>query len=114
MSVPDWLKTNAYRVLRIPAGASLSDVHKAATNMRRAVRLGAVSATEADIAVLGEIPRTEADIRVATGRLENPTQRILDRLFWLHSIDSAVSVRPGGLDTALEPRPGTSGHLRGV
>jgi hypothetical protein len=51
--------------------------------------------------VLGEIPRTEADIRVATGRLENPTQRILDRLFWLHSIDSAVSVRPGGLDTDL-------------
>jgi hypothetical protein len=101
MSVPDWLKTNAYRVLRITAGASLSDVYKAATSMRRSVRLGAVSAAEADIAVLGEIPRTEADIRVATGRLENPTQRIFDRLFWLHSIDSAVSVRPGGLDTAL-------------
>ena len=101
MSVPDWLKTNAYRVLRIPAGASLTDVHKAATSMRRSVRLGAASATEADIPVLGEIPRTEADIRVATGRLENPTQRIFDRLFWLHSIDSAVSVRPGGLDTAL-------------
>jgi hypothetical protein len=101
MFVPDWLKTNAYRVLRIPAGASLSEVHKAAASMRRAVRLGAVSATEADIQVLGEIPRTEADIRVATGRLENPTQRIFDRLFWLHSIDSAVSVRPGGLDTDL-------------
>ena len=101
MSAPDWLKTNAYRVLRIPAGASLSEVHKAATSMRRAVRLGAVSATEADITVLGEIPRTEADIRVATGRLENPSQRIFDRLFWLHSIDSAVSVRPGGLDTTL-------------
>jgi len=101
MFVPDWLKTNAYRVLRIPAGASLTDVHKAATSLRRSVRLGAASATEADIPVLGEIPRTEADIRVATGRLENPTQRIFDRLFWLHSIDSAVSVRPGGLDTAL-------------
>ena len=98
---PDWLKINAYRVLRIPAGASLSEVHKAATSMRRSVRLGAVSATEADITVLGEIPRTEADIRVATGRLENPSQRIFDRLFWLHSIDSAVSVRPGGLDTTL-------------
>jgi hypothetical protein len=101
MSVPDWLKTNAYRVLHIPAGASLTDVHKAATSMRRSIRLGAASATEADIPVLGEIPRTESDIRVATGRLENPTQRIFDRLFWLHSIDSAVSVRPGGLDTAL-------------
>ena len=101
MFVPDWLKTNAYRVLHIPAGASLTDVHKAATSLRRSVRLGAASATEADIPVLGEIPRTEADIRVATGRLENPTQRIFDRLFWLHSIDSAVSVRPGGLDTAL-------------
>ena len=101
MSVPDWLKTNAYRVLRIPAGASLSEVHKAATSMRRSVLLGAVSSTEADIPVLGEIPRTEADIRVATGRLENPTQRIFDRLFWLPSIDSAVSVRPGSVDTAL-------------
>ena len=101
MFVPDWLKTNAYRILHIPAGASLSEVHKAATSMRRAVLLGAGSATEADVPVLGEIPRTEAGIRVATGRLENPTQRIFDRLFWLHSIDSAVSVRPGGLDTAL-------------
>src|ERR1017187_3957110 len=101
MFVPDWLKTNAYRILNVPAGVSLSEIHKAATSMRRAVLLGAASATEADIPVLGEIPRTEADIRVATGRLENPTQRIFDRFFWLHSIDSAMSVRPGGLDTAL-------------
>ena len=101
MSVPDWLKTNAYRVLRIPAGVSLSEVHKAATSMRRAALLGAVRATEADIPVLGEIPRTEADIRVATGRLENPSQRIFDRLFWLHSIDISMSVRTGGLNPAL-------------
>ena len=78
MFVPDWLKTNAYRVLHIPAGASLTEVHKAATSMRRAVRLGAASATEADVPVLGEISRTEAGIRVATGRPENPTQRIFD------------------------------------
>lgn len=101
MPEPDWLKANAYRVLRIPAGASLSEVHKAATSMRRAVLLGTVNATEADIPLPGEIPRTEADIRLATGRLENPTQRICDRVFWLHSIDTTVSARPGGLDTVL-------------
>jgi hypothetical protein len=101
MPVPDFLKTNAYRVLGISASASLSEVHKAATSMRRAARLGAVSATEADIAVLGETPRTEADIRVATGRLESPLQRTLDRLFWLHSIDSSTFAAPGELDRSL-------------
>jgi hypothetical protein len=31
------------------------------------------------------VPRTETDIRASVGRLENPSHRIADRLFWLHA-----------------------------
>ena len=37
---PDALRTNAYRVLRLPVSASASDIHKAAASMRRAATLG--------------------------------------------------------------------------
>lgn len=84
MFVPDRLKTNAFRVLRLSADASLSEMHKAAGNMRRAVMLGVVNTTEADMPSLGGTSRTEPDIRAAVGRLENPTQRLCDRLFWFH------------------------------
>src|ERR1700694_3233589 len=79
MFVPDRLKTNAYRVLRLSADATLSEIHKAAASMRRATALGIAGTTEADMPVLGEISRTEAEIRAAIGRLENPVQRISDR-----------------------------------
>jgi hypothetical protein len=82
--VPDSFRTNAYRVLRLSADATLSEIHKAAGSMRRAVLLGVANTTDADILLLGDISRTEADIRAAIGRLENPTQRLSDRLFWFH------------------------------
>jgi len=98
MFVPDRLKTNAYRVLRLSADATLSEIHKAAGSMRRAVSLGVANTSEADMPVLGEIPRTEADIRAAIGRLENPIQRLRDRLFWFHltpvSPDAKAPARP--------------------
>ena len=84
MFVPDRLKTNAYRVLRLPADATVSEIHKAAGSMRRAVSLGVATTTEGDMPLLGEMSRTETDIRAAIGRLENPTQRLSDRLFWFH------------------------------
>ena len=72
--------------------------------MRRAVSLGVANTTEADVPLLGEISRTEADIRAAIGRLENPTQRLSDRLFWFHLPlafgDAKSPVRPSELDGA--------------
>jgi len=66
--------------------------------MRRAASLGLMGTTEADMPLLGEIARTEADIRTAIGRLENPVQRLSDRLFWLHlppeSRDAKAPARP--------------------
>lgn len=102
MFVPDRLKTNAYRVLRLSADATLSEIHKAAASMRRAALLGLADTTEADMPLLGEIPRTEADIRAAIGGLENPVQRLRDRLFWFHlppesrDAKAAVAAQPDG------------------
>jgi len=84
MFLNDRLKTNAYRVLRLWFTATPSEIHKAAASMRRAAALGLVNTTAVDVPELGEVLRTEADIRTAIGRLENPTQRISERLFWFH------------------------------
>ncbi len=84
MFVPDTMRTNAYRVLGLSGNATASEIHKAAASLRRAAALGLSGTTAADIPQLGEIPRTEADIRTALGRLENPEQRLCDRLFWFH------------------------------
>jgi len=75
MFVPDGLRTNAYRVLRLSANATLSEIHRAADSMRRTAKLGLAGTNEADIPLLGEVPRLEADIRGAIGRLANPSQR---------------------------------------
>ena len=98
MFVPERMKTNAYRVLGLAADATLSEIHRAAGSMRRAVSLGVAKTTDADLPLLGEISRTESDIRSAIGRLENPTQRLSDRLFWFHRplevVNAQASVRP--------------------
>ena len=98
MFVPDRLKTNAYRVLALSANATLSEIHKAAATLRRAALLGLAGPTEATMPLLGETPRAEADIRIAIGRLENPVQRLSDRLFWFHllpeSQDAKALARP--------------------
>jgi hypothetical protein len=104
MFVPDRLKANAYRVLRLSADATLSQIHKAAGSMRRAASLGLADTTEADMPLLGEVPRAEADIRAAIGRIENPTQRLSDRLFWFHlpteSRNARALARPSQPDGA--------------
>ena len=85
MLIPQWLQTNPYRILRLPASASITDAHKAASAMRRMAVLELLNTIEVDVPSLGEVPRNETDIRAAVGRLESPSQRIADRLFWLHS-----------------------------
>jgi hypothetical protein len=94
MTGHDGLKTNGYRVLRLSVGATLADIHKASATMRRAASLGIASAAERDLPQLGEISRTEADIRAAVGRLENPVQRLVDRLFWFHQTLGAEDAKP--------------------
>jgi hypothetical protein len=104
MLVPDRFRTNAYRVLRLSADATLSEIHKAAGSMRRAVLLGVANTTDTEMPLLGEISRTEAYIRAAVGRLENPTQRLSDRLFWFHlapeSRDAKAQAPPSAPDGA--------------
>ena len=107
MIASDAFRLNAYRVLRLSVSASVSDVHKAAASMRRAVTLGLAGTTEADLPALGQVPRTEADIRAAVGRLANPLQRLSDRLLWFYNPPQSgvptadVAVDPAGHDQAL-------------
>ena len=82
--VPDRLQANGYRVLRLSVNATLSEIHQAAVGMRRAALLGIMGPAEDEVPALGPIPRTEADVRTALGRLGNPAQRLTDRLFWFH------------------------------
>jgi molecular chaperone DnaK len=82
--VPDYLKSNAYRILRLSANSNYSKIHQVSASMRRAAKLGLEGTTEADLPILGEISRTEADIQTAIGRINDPVQRLKDRLFWFY------------------------------
>jgi hypothetical protein len=82
--VPDYLKSNAYRILRVSANSANSAIHKASASMRRSAKLGLMGTTETDMPLLGEVSRTEADIQTAIGRINNPLQRLRDRLFWFY------------------------------
>jgi archaellum component FlaC len=93
ISVPDVLRINAFRVLRIPATAALSEIYKAAESMKRKASLGPVAMEVFDIPTLGTVPRAEADIRAATGRLTNPVLRLRERLFWFHAVPGGGDVR---------------------
>jgi hypothetical protein len=88
----EWIHSNPFRVLCLSANATVTEIHKAAATMRRAATLRAVESKLEDVPLLGSVPRTESDIRAATGKLESPAQRLKARLFWFHS-----SSRPGGL-----------------
>ena len=103
MFVSDGVKTNSYRVLGLSANATASEVHKAAESLRRAAKLGQARTTEADIPSLGNVARTEADIRTAVGRLSNPALRLRDRLFWFHQPTLAEKLAPPALTAEDSP-----------
>ncbi|HUO12283.1 MAG TPA: hypothetical protein VMU37_05955, partial [Caulobacteraceae bacterium] len=89
MLEPDWLASNAYRVLGVALSAGAKDIHVAATSLRRSATLGLLKPLDTDPADLEPPNRGEDDIRAAVGRLENPTQRLQDRLFWFNSAAAA-------------------------
>jgi hypothetical protein len=84
MNAPDTWKSNAFRVLDLSTSAKLLEIHKAASNLKRMASLGGANSEQADLASLGLIDRTESSLRAAVGRLENPLQRLHERLFWFH------------------------------
>ena len=83
MKIPNRFQGNAYRILCLVGEASHVEIHNAASAFKRNAALGISASTDADILSLGEVPRTDADIRSAVGRLEHPSQRIAERLFWI-------------------------------
>ena len=91
MAAPDWVASNAYRILGLPTNAGPAQVHAAAASLRRAASLGIERGLENDLPERGAARRTEADIRAAVGRLENPAQRLHDRLFWFNQTTSSPS-----------------------
>jgi len=101
MIAPDAFRLNAYRVLRIPASASASDIQKAAANMRRASAHGTARTSDFDIPQLGDVPRSDADISAAVARLANPVQRITDRLFWFCQLPTPSGAQQ--VSSAMDP-----------
>ena len=94
MATPDWVASNAYRTLGLPANAGPTQVHAAAASLRRAASLGMERTLESDPSELGTVRRMEPDIRAAVGRLENPAQRLQDRLFWFSRTTEAAKLAP--------------------
>ena len=91
MRATDTFRLNAYRVLRLPASASASDIHRAAASLRRAATFGGFRMCASDIPELGHITRSDADISAALDRLADPVQRIADRLFWFSQLPTSSS-----------------------
>jgi hypothetical protein len=84
MLEPDWLASNAYRILGVAVRAGPKDVHEAAAALRRSASLNMLKPLATDPPALKSPDRNEANIRAAVGRLENPAQRLQDRLFWFN------------------------------
>ncbi|HEU4597928.1 MAG TPA: hypothetical protein VFS10_22560 [Pyrinomonadaceae bacterium] len=80
------LERNAFRTLGLAASASQGEIHERATSLRLAHQLGVEKTFDADLAWLGPLSRAESDVRDALGRLADPPQRILERLFWFHTL----------------------------
>lgn len=75
---------NAYRILGVLGNASQDAINHAADVMDASLKMGVGSTTSWDMPWLGTLPRSEADVRDAFGRLNDPNQRIRERLFWFH------------------------------
>jgi hypothetical protein len=78
------LARSAFRTLGLPASASQKEIYEKASALRLAHKLGVEKTFDEDLPWLGRLSRTEADVRDALGRLADPPQRILERLFWFH------------------------------
>jgi hypothetical protein len=79
------LARSAFRTLGLAASASQKEIYEKASSLRLAHKLGVEKRFDADLPWLGALSRSEADIRDALGRLADPPQRILERLFWFHA-----------------------------
>lgn len=101
MIAPDLFRKNAYRVLRIPASASASDIQKAAARMRQAAASRPFRTSELDIEQLGDVPRSDADISAAIARLADPVRRITDRLFWFCQLPTPSGAQR--VSSAMDP-----------
>lgn len=74
---------NAFRTLGTHASASWTELQSAASSIRRKEALGLEVASDWDLPSLGPVARQEPDVQAAIGRLEDPTQRLRERLLWL-------------------------------
>ncbi len=81
---------NAYRILGLSGSASSGEVSRQAERFLKKVRLGPVEPTQCDLPWLGPVKRTEGTIQEALGRLNNPVQRLRERLFWFHGGQEAI------------------------
>jgi rhodanese-related sulfurtransferase len=66
----------------VAASASQEEVFEAASALGLSLKLGVGKSFEADLAWLGPVRRSEADVRDALGRLSDPPRRAAERLFW--------------------------------
>jgi tetratricopeptide (TPR) repeat protein len=106
------LARNAFRTLGLACTATQAEVFDAASSVRLALKLGVRKTFDGDLSWIEPVGRTESDVRDALGRLSEPRQRAVERLFWFHcrvthapistvaellrAVDALLSVDTGG------------------
>ncbi len=82
------LKSNAFRILGLHAGALLSEAHDRAYKLRAALSWGQVRPLGTDYPVFAPPERRLETIASALQRLEDPLTRLLDEATWFHLTDA--------------------------
>jgi hypothetical protein len=105
MSFPSTLLTNAYNIVGLPTGASVSEIKKRAAHL---ISLAKIDESEDFQADLGEVRplRTEAGLKHAVGRLTSVKNRLAETFFWfeLATIADEIAfekIRSGDLKSAV-------------
>jgi hypothetical protein len=94
-------RANAFRVLSLSADTELKQIYRQQQRLLNALELGELDGTNA-FTFLPQRHVSKEEILEAVGSLEQPDDRLVEELFWLHELDGKFDLRTGRLDNVLE------------
>ena len=100
-------RRNSFRLLGLSASAGQAEVLAAARRMRLLASDPDAPSTSWDLPWLGQLPRQRSDIEQAIARLNDPSSRLTERIFWFVNEPPDRSMRARALraaKTVSDPR----------